>query len=158
MTDNVRGMIWSKLLINSTFTGLSAVSGLRYGGAAEQGRDAVFCLWKEGVAVGDAQGLELVAIHDVHPHGFDAAGLARMMQHMANVRPSMLQDLDAGRTTEVDVVNGGVAGKGRELGIATPCNDAVVELVHSMERGERSSEPRWLRYVSDAQTISATDS
>ena len=158
VTDNVRGMIWSKLLINSTFTGLSAVSGLRYGGAASEGRDAVFCLWKEGVAVGDAQGLELVAIHDVHPHEFDEAGLATMMEHMANVRPSMLQDLDAGRETEVDVVNGGVAGKGRELGIATPCNDAVVELVHSMERGERSSEPRWLRYVSDAQTISATDS
>ena len=158
VTDNVRGMIWSKLLINSTFTGLSAVSGLRYGGAAEQGREAVFCLWKEGVAVGDAQGLELVEIHDVHPHEFDEAGLATMMEHMANVRPSMLQDLDAGRDTEVDVVNGGVAGKGRELGIATPCNDAVVELVHSMERGERSSEPRWLRYVSDAQTISATDS
>ena len=151
-------MIWSKLLINSTFTGLSAVSGLRYGGAASEGHDAVFCLWKEGVAVGDAQGLELVAIHDVHPHRFDEAGLATMMEHMANVRPSMLQDLDAGRDTEVDVVNGGVAGKGRELGIPTPCNDAVVELVHSMERGERSSEPRWLRYVSDAQTISATDS
>ena len=74
------------------------------------------------------------------------------------VSVSMLQDLDAGRETEVDVVNGGVAGKGRELGIPTPCNDAVVELVHSMERGERKSEPRWLRYVSDAQTIRATDS
>ena len=57
---------------------------------------------------------------------------------MANVRPSMLQDLDAGRETEVDVVNGGVASKGRELGIPTPHNDAVVELVHSMERGERA--------------------
>jgi 2-dehydropantoate 2-reductase len=74
------------------------------------------------------------------------------------VRPSMLQDLDAGRDTEVDVVNGGVSAKGRELGIPTPCNDAVVELVHSMERGERSSDPRWLAYVSDAQTTSATDS
>ena len=74
MTGNVRGMIWSKLLINSTFTGLSAVSGLRYGGAAEQGRDAVFALWAEGVAVGDAQGLELEPIHDVEPHDFDEAG------------------------------------------------------------------------------------
>ena len=83
--------------------------------------------------------------------------LARMMEGSANVRPSMLQDLDAGRETEVDVVNGGVASKGRELGIPTPHNDAVVELVHSMERGERSPEPRWLAYVNDAQTISATD-
>ncbi|MDA0163334.1 hypothetical protein OM076_23870 [Solirubrobacter ginsenosidimutans] len=158
VTDNVRGMIWSKLLINTTFTGLSAVSGLRYGGVASQGPDAVFALWAEGIAVGDAQGLTLESIHATNPHEFDAAELERMMETMANVRPSMLQDLDAGRETEVDVVNGGVASKGRELGIPTPCNDAVVELVHSMERGERSPDPRWLRYVSDAQTTSATDS
>jgi 2-dehydropantoate 2-reductase len=157
VTANVRGMIWSKLLINTTFTGLSAVSGLRYGGAAEQGRDAVFRLWAEGVAVADAQGLELESIHGTTPHEFDAAELARMMESMANVRPSMLQDLDAGRDTEVDVVNGGIAERGRELGIPTPCNDAVVELVHSMERGERAPEPKWLRYVSDAQTTSATE-
>jgi 2-dehydropantoate 2-reductase len=158
VTGNVRGMIWSKLLINTTFTGLSAVSGLRYGGVASQGPEAVFALWAEGVAVGDAQGLTLESIHATNPHEFDATELARMMETMANVRPSMLQDLDAGRETEVDVVNGGVASKGREYGIATPCNDAVVELVHSMERGERSPEERWLRYVSDAQTTSATES
>ena len=157
VTDNVRGMIWSKLLINSTFTGLSAVSGLRYGGVGEQGPEAVYALWAEGVAVGDAQGLSLERIHDVEAHEFGPEGLERMMRHMYNVRPSMLQDLDAGRDTEVDVVNGGVASKGRELGIATPCNDAVVELVHSMERGERSPDPRWLAYVSEAQTTSATD-
>jgi 2-dehydropantoate 2-reductase len=157
VTDNVRGMIWSKLLINTTFTGLSAVSGLRYGGVASQGPDAVFALWAEGIAVGDAQGLTLESIHATDPHRFDETELARMMESMANVRPSMLQDLDAGRATEVDVVNGGVAERGRELGIATPCNDAVVELVHSMERGERAPEPRWLRYVSEAQTTSATE-
>jgi 2-dehydropantoate 2-reductase len=150
VTDNVRGMIWSKLLINSTFTGLSAVSGLRYGPASEQGRDAVFALWAEGVAVGDAEGLSLEPIHHIEPHDFTEAALARMMAGSANVRPSMLQDLDAGRATEVDVVNGGVAARGRVHGIATPCNDRVVELVHSMERGERSPDPRWLAYVSDA--------
>ena len=149
MTGNVRGMIWSKLLINSTFTGMSAISGLRYGGAAEEAPKTVFALWSEGVKVGDAQDLELVPIHDVEPHDFDEAGLAEMMEHMSNVRPSMLQDLDAGRDTEVDVVNGGVAGKGRELGIPTPCNDRVVEIVHSIERGERKSEPRWLHEVAD---------
>jgi 2-dehydropantoate 2-reductase len=146
ITHNVRGMIWSKLLINSTFTGLSAVSGLRYGGVAEQGRDAVFALWAEGVAVADAQRLELELIH-VDPHRFDDAALAEYMREGGNVRPSMLQDLEAGRATEVDVVNGGVALRGRELGVPTPCNDRVVELVHSMERGERSPDPRWLAYV-----------
>ncbi len=148
VTDNVRGMIWTKLQVNSTFTGLSAVSGLRYGGVAEQGPDAVFALWQEGVQVARAQNLALEQMHDVDPFAFDADGLAQMMEHMANVRPSMLQDLDAGRETEVDVVNGGVASKGRELGIPTPCNDKVVELVHSMERGERAPDPKYLREIS----------
>lgn len=158
VTANVRGMIWTKLQVNSTFTGLSAVSGLRYGGVAEQGAGAVFALWEEGVNVARAQGLELDTMHGVHAYEFGPEGLARMMEHMANVRPSMLQDLDAGRATEVDVVNGGVASKGRELGIPTPYNDAVVELVHSMERGERAPDPRWLDYVSAAQITSAADS
>jgi len=157
ITSNVRGMIWSKLLINSTFTGLSAVSGLRYGGVARQGRAAVFALWAEGVAVADAQGLNLESVH-VDPYRFDDAALAEYMKESGNVRPSMLQDLDAGRLTEVDVVNGGVASRGRELGVPTRCNDCVVELVHSMERGERSPDPRWLAYVSEAQTTSATGS
>ena len=82
ITPNVRGMIWSKLLINSTFTGLSAVSGLRYGGVAEQGRDAVFALWAEGVAVADAQGLELELIL-VDPHHFDETALADYMRRAA---------------------------------------------------------------------------
>jgi 2-dehydropantoate 2-reductase len=148
VTDNVRGMIWTKLQVNSTFTGLSAVSGLRYGGVAEQGPEAVFALWEEGVQVARAQDLHLERMHDVDPFRFDAESLGRMMEHMANVRPSMLQDLDAGRETEVDVVNGGVAAKGRELGIPTPCNEKVVELVHSMERGERAPDPRYLREIS----------
>ena len=48
------------------------------------------------------------------------------------------------------MVNGGVAARGRSHRIATPCNDRVVELVHSMERGERFPDPRWLAYVSEA--------
>ncbi len=146
VTENVRGMIWTKLLVNSTFTGLSAISGLRYGPASEH-HPATFALWNEGLAVADAQGLELDTIHDLDPRAFDAAALAAYMEHSANVKPSMLQDLEAGRETEVDVVNGGVAGKGRELGVPTPANDKVVELVHAIERGELAPDPANLRSV-----------
>jgi 2-dehydropantoate 2-reductase len=133
--------------VNSTFTGLSAISGLRYGGVAEQGRDAVFALWNEGLALADAQGLTLDTIHDLDPRAFDDAALAHYMEHSGNVKPSMLQDLEAGRSTEVDVVNGGVAGKGREHGIPTPANHTVVELVHAIERGELAPDPQNLRSV-----------
>jgi 2-dehydropantoate 2-reductase len=149
ITHNLRGAIWSKLLVNSAFTGLSAISGLRYGAVADHpdGRIAAYEIWAEGVAIGLAQDLQLESVLEVEPQELvdkDDAALARMMEVAGNTRPSMLQDLEQGRDTEVDVVNGGVAGKGDELGIATPFNDGVVAVVHDMEGGERRPAPEEL--------------
>jgi 2-dehydropantoate 2-reductase len=149
LTRNLRGQIWSKLLVNSAFTGLSAVSGLRYGAVAEHpdGRAAVYAIWAEGFAVAWAEQVTLDTVLDVHPRELverDDAALARMMAIAGNTKPSMLQDLEQGRPTEVDVVNGGVAQRGSAHRIATPFNDRVVEVVHAMERGERSPAPQEL--------------
>jgi 2-dehydropantoate 2-reductase len=149
LTGNMRGQIWSKLLVNSSCTGLSALSGLRYGGVAEHedGREALYAIWAEGVAVAEAEGVELDEVLDVQPRELvdrDDAALARLMAIAGNTKPSMLQDLEQGRATEVDVVNGGVAGRGRAHSIPTPFNDRVVELVHAMENGERSPAPEEL--------------
>jgi 2-dehydropantoate 2-reductase len=146
VTSNMRGQIWSKLLVNSSCTGLSAVSGLRYDGVAEHpdGRAALYAIWAEGYAVAGAEGVDLDEVLDVEPHELvdrDDAALARMMAIAGNTKPSMLQDLEQGRATEVDVVNGGVARRGRAHSIRTPFNDRVVELVHAMEQGERSPAP-----------------
>jgi 2-dehydropantoate 2-reductase len=148
VSANIRGQIWSKLLVNSTFTALSAVSGLRYGEAAAHpgGRVAAFGLWAEGVRVAEAEGLVLEPVLDAEPHemldpGAREDALARMMAVAGNSRPSMLQDLEAGRATEIDVINGGVAARGRAHGLPTPLNDLAVELVHAMERGERERAP-----------------
>jgi 2-dehydropantoate 2-reductase len=154
ITGNVRGMIWSKLLLNTAFTGLSAVSGLRYGGVAADpaGRRAAVGIWAEGLAVGAAEGLTLEPVLGVAPAEVteDSDGVERLMVLSGTVKPSMLQDLEAGRATEVDVVNGGVAGRGRAHGIPTPRNDRVVELVHAMERGELHPSPEHLAEVAAA--------
>jgi 2-dehydropantoate 2-reductase len=151
VTGNVRGMIWSKLLLNTAFTGLSAVSGLRYGGVAAHpaGREAAVGIWAEGLAVGEAEGPKLEPVLGVAPREVVAGGDAveRLMAIAGNTKPSMLQDLEQGRATEVDVVNGGVAARGRAHGIPTPLNDRVVELVHAMERGERAPAPPCLDEV-----------
>jgi 2-dehydropantoate 2-reductase len=156
ITDNVRGMIWSKLLLNTAFTGLSAVSGLRYGGVAAHpsGRRAAVGIWAEGLAVGAAEGLTLEPVLGVAPAEVteESDGVERLMALSAGVKPSMLQDLEAGRATEVDVVNGGVAARGRAHGMPTPRNDRVVELVHAMERGERRPSPDCLEEVAAAAT------
>jgi len=59
------------------------------------------------------------------------------MRQAGATKASMLQDLERGVETEVDVINGAVVAKGREFGVETSLNARVVDLMHSMERGER---------------------
>src|ERR671915_355042 len=64
VTDNIRGQVWSKLLVNSTFSGLGVVSGLLYREIAENpsGREAAYALWREGYDVGQAEALDLAEV------------------------------------------------------------------------------------------------
>ncbi len=149
LTENIHGQVWSKLLVNSTFSGLGVVSGLLYGEIADDptGREAAYGLWREGFDVGRAQNLELEEVLGVPAEALvvrdpedrqgadEALGVA--MGHVGATKASMLQDLERGIKTEVDVINGAVVQKGREHGMETPLNARVVELVHAMEKGER---------------------
>ena len=149
LTPNIRGQVWSKLLVNSTFSGLGAVSGLLYGEVVgdPDGKEAALALWREGYDVGQAQGLEPEEVLGVEPEALVVRGpedrgraeeaLDVAMEYGAAVKASMLQDLERGLKTEVDVINGGVVRKGREHGVETPLNARVVELMHAMEGGER---------------------
>ncbi len=149
LTENIRGQVWSKLLVNSAFSGLGTVSGLLYREVVSDpdGREAALALWREGYDVGMAQGLNLEEVVGVEPEALVARGpedreraeetLAVAMGMVGATKASMLQDLERGLKTEVDVINGGVVEKGREHGVPTPLNERVVGLVHAMERGER---------------------
>ena len=147
LTRNMRGQIWSKLLVNSSCTGLSAVSGLRYGGGrGPRGRPRRRST-RSGPRASPSprpRASSSTRCSTSQPHELverDDAALDRMMAIAGNTKPSMLQDLEQGRATEVDVVNGGVAERGRAHSIPTPFNDRVVEVVHAMEEGERSPSP-----------------
>ena len=52
----------------------------------------------------------------------------------ANLKASMLQDLEKGKKTEIDYINGHVSKKGREKNIPTPYNDLVCNLVNQSEK------------------------
>ena len=51
-------------------------------------------------------------------------------------RPSMAQDMKKGRKTEIEFMNGFIAAKGKQLGIATPANEKLVQAVLSVETGK----------------------
>lgn len=149
VTENIRGQVWSKLLVNSAFSGLGAISGLLYREVVgdPDGREAALAVWREGYDVGMAQNLELedvlgvpaeslvVRSREARERADEALEVA--MQQAGATKASMLQDLERGIKTEVDVINGAVVQKGREYGVDTPLNARVVEMMHAMERGER---------------------
>lgn len=149
ITDNIGGQVWSKLLVNSAFSGLGAVSGLLYREviADPAGREAALAVWREGYDVGMAQGITLDEVLGVPADSLVVRGpgdrqradeaLEVAMGYAGATKASMLQDLERGAKTEVDVINGGVLERGREYGVETPLNEHVVELMHAMERGER---------------------
>ncbi len=149
LTENIRGQVWSKLLVNSSFSGLGAVSGLLYREVIEDpaGREVALSLWREGYDVGMAQELTLEKVLGVEAESLVLRGpgdqakvdgaLEVAMGYAGATKASMLQDLERGLKTEVDVINGAVVDVGREYGVETPVNTRVVELMHAMERGER---------------------
>ena len=149
LTENIGGQVWSKLLVNSSLSGLGAVSGLLYREVMEdpEGREVALALWREGYDVGMAQGLTLekvlgVEAGDLVLRGPEDRGRVERaievaMGYAGATKASMLQDLERGLKTEVDVINGAVVDRGREYGVETPVNARVVELMHAMERGER---------------------
>ena len=149
LTENIRGQVWSKLLVNSSFSGLGAVSGLLYGEVMEDpaGREVALALWREGHEVGMAQGLTLEKVLGVEAESLVLRGsedrgrvdeaIEAAMGYAGATKASMLQDLERGLKTEVDVINGAVVDRGREHGVETPVNARVVELMHAMERGDR---------------------
>jgi 2-dehydropantoate 2-reductase len=157
ITTNIRGQIWSKLLVNSAFSALGAVSGGLYRdvGAEPTGRRAIAAVWSEGHRIGIAQGLELARALGIDPGQitFDPKGpLTHATESAIDVviglagatEASMLQDLKRGMLTEVDVINGAVVARAAELGLDAPRNARIVELVHAFERGELAPSPAHL--------------
>jgi 2-dehydropantoate 2-reductase len=149
VSRNIRGQVWSKLLINSTWSGLGAASGLLYGEIASHpvGRRVALAVWREGFAVGRAQGLELqeqvgVRAEDMASDETADRAVDTMMAKLAATKASMLQDLERGVPCEVDVINGAVVERGRDHGVPTPLNAKIVELVHGYERGEGEPSPQ----------------
>ncbi|MGV9801754.1 ketopantoate reductase family protein [Mycobacterium sp. NPDC003449] len=153
ISTSIVGQVWTKLLLNSTFSGLGAVSGMLYRDVVADplGRELAHRLWTEAYDVAHAAGIELDEIVGVRPDRLvvrsrddvESADAATeiLMGRLGATKASMLQDLERGASTEVDVINGGVCVTAEKAGVASPLNARIVELVHDCEQGHRSPGP-----------------
>lgn len=129
ISDNVRGALWSKLILNCAYNALSAITHLPYGevmkgeGVHKVLQDVV----NECLAVGEADGARLSRA-DIE------AAVERIPGSMPAQYSSTSQDLSRGKPTEIDFLNGYVVRRGQALGIATPANGVLHTLVKLLER------------------------
>lgn len=146
---NFIGSRWSKLLINSAFSGMSAVLGCTFGEAAgnKASRRVVQALIKECIDVCTAgniriepvQGKDIVKLLDYKNRikkAFSFFIIPIAIRKHALLKASMLQDLEKGKKSEVDAINGVVSTFGRKVGVPTPMNDTVVNVIHQIEDGK----------------------
>jgi 2-dehydropantoate 2-reductase len=153
-TTNLIGERWSKLIQNGMRNGIAAATGLTSGECDknESPRRFAIKVGGEGVRVANKLGIKLVGLGGMVPERLvqasegDAAALAEVETIMIGrnasnpragiQRPSMAQDMQKGRRTEIEFMNGYIAVKGKEVGIPTPNNLKLVDLVLRVQRGE----------------------
>jgi 2-dehydropantoate 2-reductase len=122
VSDNVRGELWAKLILNCAYNALSGITQLPYGRLVKgAGMTAVMRdLVDECVAVARADDVTI-------PGDIDAA-VRKIAETMPGQHSSTAQDLARGKRSEIDHLNGLIVRRGEALGVATPAN----RLLHSM--------------------------
>jgi len=132
ISENIEGELWTKLVWNCALNSVSALGRAKYGQIAGSG-DA----WKV-VETAVYEVLAVARAANIHPPGLEdakaaLAGALRIATQMAEALSSTAQDLNRGKRTEIDSLNGYVSRRGAELGVRTPVNQALYALVKLAE-------------------------
>ena len=149
ITTNLLGERWAKIVTNSMANSVCGITGQSSAGMRLNPvtLDLSMMLASEVVAVGTAHGVAIEKIGRVPPQDFvtartDPAVRAEVARKLAEDahkigtgRPSLAQDIAKGRRTEIDYLNGYVIRKGKEAGVRTTFNEAIVELTNKVEAG-----------------------
>ena len=132
ISENIEGELWTKLIWNCALNAVSALGRAKYGQIASSA-DA----WK----VVEAAVYEVLAVAraaGIHPPGLEdpqvaLAGALKIATQMAGALSSTGQDMNRGKRTEIDSLNGYISRRGAELGVPTPVNHVLYTLVKLAE-------------------------
>src|SRR6185436_1476609 len=145
VTNNIYGAKWTKLIANTMTMGPFGLLGLGNTDAANVSGmfEVSVQLGRESDAVGAALGYRTEAIFGLRADEFAGSSdenlvtaMKTLLGHVSRGRTAPIHDHIKGRRSEMEYISGVVSKKGRELGIATPFNDAVVEIDRKINRGE----------------------
>ena len=132
ITSNIEGEMWLKLLCNCALNAISALGHARYGqiAASADARSVMQRVVNEVLAVAGAAGVTMPGASDSKSGLAAAMAIATQMEEAFS---STAQDLQRGRLTEIDSLNGYITRRGAELGIDVPVNQALFTLIKLAE-------------------------
>jgi 2-dehydropantoate 2-reductase len=128
VSKHIRTELWTKMLMNCAYNAISALSRERYGPiVADSGaRELIHRVIEEAVAVARSEGVTL-----------DAASMTMaaytLGEAMSGALSSTAQDIERGKRTEIDSLNGYVVRHGVEAGIPVPVNQTLYTLMKLLE-------------------------
>jgi len=133
ISENIEGELWVKLLCNCALNAISALGHARYGQIVQSGdaKQLMQDVVDEVLAVARATGVVLPGVDDRE------SGMAAAMEiatQMADAFSSTAQDLNRGRPTEIDALNGYIVRQGAALAVPVPINSALFTLVKLAEQ------------------------
>ena len=137
VSDNIKGLIWDKLLINVAAGALCGITRLPYGPLYEEEyiKETAVAAIQEGIDVAKAAGVKLKSEDPEYPWYAASEGLPETF------KTSILQSLELKRPTEIDFINGSVVEWGKKFGIPTPVNRTLVTCVKGIEKFLLEYEP-----------------
>jgi 2-dehydropantoate 2-reductase len=133
LVDNANSLVWGKLAINAGINPLTALLEVPNGALVEEEslRQIMSAAAREVAQVAAAQDIRL-------PFADAARRAAEVSRATASNRSSMLQDISRVAPTEIDAIAGEVVRFGRQLGVPTPVNEFLLQLVKDKEAGHFS--------------------
>ena len=159
ISENLMGLRWTKLLMNATFSGLSTALGTTFGGVLDNddamklilkiGKECLDVAAEAGITMEPYDGYDFYQAFKRGNAETDAASIKLIREIWSvhyNLTASMAQDIIRGRKCEIFNINGVVTDTGRAVGIPTPVNDRVVEVVSLMQDGLLPYAPENIKF------------
>jgi len=150
ITKNIGGVKWTKLLMNTTFSGMSASLNCTFGDVLNNtyAMKSVANIADETIKVAHSYNIKLAKMQGKNFEFLELKNQKDISNKLdfyhevwrphSKLKASMLQDLEKKKPTEIDFINGYVVKKGMQSNVHTPFNKLICQIVQDSEKKQKS--------------------
>jgi len=127
VASNIEGTVWTKILINAGINPFGALTGMK------NGELIIIPELRELMTETVVEGINVARKINIELEGDPVSLMIKTAEMTAQNKNSMLQDIEKGKRTEIDFINGAISNLGKRMGVKTPLNNILTHLVKGLE-------------------------